>query len=264
MELDNVQNTASESAISSELETHQETDEANTPDTVPQGQEVTDEGTAQSGTESAESTAEQQTAEPFLTFKHNHENVSLNREQVIDAAQRGLKYGEISEKLDRIAAIKGITPTEFIDGVIAGERESYRKSIVDRLGEDNETVDRLMKLYDIEQGEKYNKAITDRQTAEKEREETLNSRLANEFTALKAEFSELQGYGDLPKEVRQSAEDGKDLMTAYLLHRHREEKAVTAAKVAAETAAKASAGSMSGEAENESLEIKNFIDGLYR
>lgn len=262
MDLENIQNETNEGAIPNESETQQETEGVSSSDTVPQGQSEALDNSAQGG-EGAETAESNEQIEPFLTFKYNHEERSLNREEAINAAQRGLKYGELSDKLDRIAAIKGVSPTEFIDGVIAAEREAYKQSISERLGDDSETVERLMKLYDIEQGEKYNQAVAERDAKAKQQEDTLNSRLATEFLILKAEFPEFSGYGDLPKEVRKEAENGKDLMSAYLLHKYKTEKAAQIEKNNSETAAKASTGSQSGEAENVSSEEKEFLKGLW-
>ena len=264
MEIENnIQNEASEGATPNEPETQQDNQEGNATDTAPQGQDAATDDSTRDGGEGAESAGNNEQAEPFLTFKFNHEERALNRDEAIDAAQRGLKYGEVSEKLDRIAAIKGQSVSELIDGMISAERETYRNGLIERLGDDGETVERLMKLYDIEQGEKYSKAVSDREAEAKQQEESLNARLAAEFITLKKEFPEFAGYGDLPAEVRTAAEDGKDLMTAYLLHKHRTEKAAAAAKEAAENAAKASIGSMSGENENTSSEEQSFLKGLW-
>jgi protein involved in temperature-dependent protein secretion len=94
-------------------------------------------------------------------------------------------------------------------------------------------------------------------------EHTLNERLAAEFLELKGEFPEFLEYGNLPAEVRKAAEGGRDLMSALLLHRHKEEKAAAKAREQAAAAAKATAGSLSGESNNETTDVSEFKKGLW-
>lgn len=264
MDLDtNIQNTASESATSNEPETQQDEALGKTSDTAPHDPTATENDSAQSNGEGADSTTEEMQGAPFLSFRYNHEDRALSRDETINAAQIGLKYGEISEKLDRAAAIKGVSATELLDSMISAERDSYRNSLIEKLGDDGETVERLMKLYDMEQSDKYEKVLADKKAEAEKTQQNLNERLADEFISLKGEFPEYVEYGNLPAEVRREAEGGKDLMTALLLHRHREEKAATQAKEQAAAAAKATAGSLSGETDNESADVNEFKAGLW-
>lgn len=260
----NIQNAASEDAIPNEPETQQEAAKVNASDTAPQDPTAAEDAAARSDGTSADPVTEQNANTPFLSFRYNHENRDLTRDEAINAAQIGLKYGEISEKLDRAAAIKGVSAVELLDSVISAERENYRNSLFERLGDDEETIDRLMKLYDIEQADKYEKALEDKKAQAEIKEHSLNERLANEFVSLKADFPEYAEYGNLPAEVRREAEKGTDLITALLLHKHREEKTAAAAKQAETAAAKATAGSLTGQSDNESNDIKEFKAGLWR
>lgn len=266
MDLDNnVQNAASEGATPNEPETHQDDVLDSASDTAPQDPTAANDDSARSGGEGAGPAAEQDADNtPFLSFRFNHEDKALTRDEAVNAAQIGLKYGALSEKLDRAAAIKGTSAEELIDKIIADEREVYKNGLIERLGGDGETVERLMKLYDIEQADKYKKTLEERAATEKMNEHTLNERLAAEFLELKGEFPEFSEYGNLPAEVRKAAEGGKDLMSALLLHRHKEEKAAAKAREQAAAAAKATAGSLSGENDNESADVNEFIAGVWR
>ena len=266
MDLDtNIQNAASEGATPNEPETHQEDDLDSASGTAPQDPTAANDDSARSGEEGAAPAAEQnQEDEPFLSFQYNHEDKTLNRDEAINAAQIGLKYGEISEKLDRAAAYRGVSVSELVDSMISAERDKYRAELVEKLGDNEETVERLMKLYDIEQAEKYQKAVNDKKAEKEINEHKLNERLANEFIALKGEFPEYAEYGNLPQEVRREAEKGRDLMSALLLHQHKANKAAAAQKESEAAAAKASAGSMSGQSDNEGSEIKEFLAGLWQ
>lgn len=266
MDLDtNIQNTASEGATPNEPERQQEENLDNASGTAPQDPTAAEGTSARSDGEGANPVAENQNADqPFLSFQYNHEDKNLSRDEVINAAQIGLKYGEISEKLDRAAAYKGMSVAELVDSMISAERDKHRAELVEKLGEDNDTVDRLMKLYDIEQADKYQKAVEDQKAEAKKNEQDLNQRLADEFLELKGEFPQYAEYGNLPQEVRREAENGRDLMSALLLHQHRQNKIAAQEKESEAAAAKASAGSMNGQSNDESSDIKEFLAGLWR
>lgn len=266
MNLDNeIQNAANEGATPNEPETHQEENLGSASGTAPHDPTATNDDSARSDGEGVSPAAENQNAEqPFLSFRFNHEERSLSRDEAVNAAQIGLKYGEISEKLDRAAAIKGISVPELIDSMITAERDKHRAELIEKLGGDEETVERLMKLYDIEQADKYKQTLEKQAAEQKNNEQTLNQRLADEFLELKGEFPEYAEYGNLPPEVRREAESGRDLMSALLLHQHRQNKTMAAQKEQEAAAAKASAGSMGGQGDNESSDIREFKAGLWQ
>lgn len=266
MGLDNeIQNTASEGATPNEPETQQGENSVNAPNTAPDDSAAADGTSARSDGEGADPVADQNADNtPFLSFRFNHEDKALTREEAVNAAQIGLKYGALSEKLDRAAAIKGVNAESLLDSIINADREAYKASLAERLGEDGgEMIDRLMRVYDMEQAEKYKKSVESREAEQKQSEQSLNERLAAEFLELKAEFPEFLEYGSLPAEVRRAAENGKDLMSALLLHKHREKKAIAKAEQQAAAAAKATAGSLSGEGDNVNADEKSFLKGLF-
>jgi len=258
-----IQNAVSEGAIPNEPETHQDDALDISSGTAPQDPTDTDAESVRSDGDGAVSAAEQEAdSTPFLSIRFNHENKSLNRDEAINAAQIGLKYGGLCEKLNRAALLKGMSAEALIDSIISGEREAYKNSLPENL--DGETVERLMKLYDIEQADKYKQSVQTAEATEISQEQALNERLATEFLELKGEFPEYFEYGSLPTEVRKAAEDGKDLLSALLLHRHKSEKAAAKAREQAEIVAKAGMGSLSGDSYGESNDVSEFKRGLWQ
>ena len=212
-------------------------------------------------------------AEPEFTLdvKYNKEIRTLNRDEAADYAQKGIFYETkgiepLYNKLDYIAAQRGQTIEEVVDRLFAEDENSHRQELVNKFGEDSGVIDDLMKVYREGQKQKYDKIVADRkeaaQKAETEKRESLEARLASEFSELKAEFPELAEFSQLPKEVKTDAANGRDLMSAYLRYMHRENKKIAAAKSSEETAAKAPTGT-AGTAENTADTVDDaFFRGL--
>ena len=238
----------------------------------------TEEGAAQNDT--AETTTSEDVshgdegaAEPefALDVKYNKEIRTLNRDESADYAQKGIFYETkgiepLYNKLDYIAARRGQNIEEVVDKLFAEDENSHRQELVNKFGEDSGVIDDLMKVYREGQKQKYDKIVADRkeaaQKAENEKRESLEARLASEFSELKAEFPELAEFSQLPKEVKTDAANGRDLMSAYLRFRHKEEKRIAAAKSSEETAAKATTGT-AGTAENTADTVDDaFFRGL--
>ncbi len=214
----------------------------------------------------------------FLPIRYNHEDMTLSREEAVKFAQLGKLYSEsgldigtvkpIYSKLDYIAALKGVTPEALVDGMIADDEAQFRQGLVEKFGEDTEELEILLQAHRDTQKQKYQKILETRteteQNAAKEKQESLNSRLANEFLELQAEFPEIANFASVPPAVKEMAAKGMDLMSAYLRFKHSEDKKVTAAKQTAESAQKASTGSGSSAAdEGISESEKRFRDALW-
>ena len=101
--------------------------------------------------------------------------------------------------------------------------------------------------------------------AQKQREQqtTLESRLADEFIRLQQEFPEVEKFEALPKSVVSAAAKGQDLLSAYLLYQHTENKKAEAAKKTAEAAKNASTGAMSSTESGKGTSIDALMQGLY-
>ena len=120
-----------------------------------------------------------------------------------------------------------------------------------------------MKVYSNEQKEKYEKVLLDRKSAkdnaEKEKQISLEKRLAGEFAELKTEFPEIADFSALPKEVKAEAANGRDLLSAYLRYTHKENKKTAAAQQAEKEAAKASTGQAATPTESEDSTVSAFM-----
>lgn len=224
-----------------------------------------------------ETVEEKETPPDFgLEINYNHETRVLSRDDAAAYAQIGMKFKDsgididtvkpLYNKLDYIAAQRGQTIEEVVDRLFAEDENSHRQELVDKFGEESGVIDDLMKVYREGQKQKYDKIVADRkeaaQKAETEKRESLEARLASEFSELKAEFPELAEFSQLPKEVKTDAANGRDLMSAYLRFRHKEEKRIAAAKSSEETAAKATTGT-AGTAENTADTVDDaFFRGL--
>lgn len=234
---------------------------------------ATQKDTAETTTSEEVSHGNDGAAEPefMLDVKYNKEIRTLNRDEAADYAQKGIFYETkgiepLYNKLDYIAAQRGQTIEEVVDRLFAEDENSHRQELVDKFGEDSGVIDDLMKVYREGQKQKYDKIVSDRKEAadkaERDKRESLEKRLAGEFSELKAEFPELTEFSELPKEVKTDAANGRDLMSAYMLFRHREEKRIAAAKASEETAAKATTGT-AGTAEDTANSVDDaFFRGL--
>ncbi|MBR4073059.1 MAG: hypothetical protein IKK24_03860 [Clostridia bacterium] len=134
-----------------ESETQQELIEVNAPDTAPQGQGAANVISARGDSQTVTAAGEKQTEkEPFMVIRYNHENRNLSREEAITAAQKGIRFSNLAEKLDRLAAIKNVSAEAFIDSMLSNERDTYKNGLLEKFGGNCDTVEQLMKLYDIE------------------------------------------------------------------------------------------------------------------
>lgn len=212
-----------------------------------------------------------------LEVNYNHETRVLSRDDAATYAQIGMKFKDsginidtvkpLYNKLDYIAAQRGCSIPELVDGLLAGDEDNHRKELAETLGADNPVIEELMKVYRSEQKEKYEKVLSDRKSAEenaeKEKQISLEKRLAEEFTELKAEFPEIAEFSALPKEVKAEAAKGRDLLSAYLRYTHKENKKAAAAEQAEKAAAKASTGqAATPPAETEDSVVSAFLRGF--
>ena len=261
-------------------------------DTIPQQESSAEQGaekTADAGVpqpaeeqaaadSSENETAEEKGAPPEhgLEVNYNHEMRILSHDDAVTYAQIGMKFKDsgididtvkpLYNKLDYIAAQRGQTIEEVVDRLFAEDENSHRQELVDKFGEESGVIDDLMKVYREGQKQKYDKIVSDRkeaaEKAERDKRESLEARLAGEFSELKAEFPELTDFSQLPKEVKADAASGRDLMSAYLRFRHKEERKIAAAKSSEEAAAKATTGTVSTAEDTADSVDDAFIRGV--
>ena len=244
--MDETMNATNESTISQESETQQEATEGAQLDTVPQGElngeEASAQGSEDSGT-AGESNAEGEV--PFLEIQYNHEKRGLTREEAALLVQKGIHYEDTYNAIERFATLKGQTVKEFVNGLESAEDEAYRRGLVEKFGDDDETVDKLMELYGINKEKTLTTARKSREQAEEQALQSENTRIAEEFTAMKVDFPELTEFKSLPDSVKKAALSGMPLEYAYLKHINSEQRKIEAAKVSRAKAAERSTGSMS-------------------
>ena len=237
------------------------------------------EGTPEPETEQPETeTSEQSAPEPFLTVKYNHEQKGLSAEEAATWAQKGMfyearqerfeNYEKLHNKLDYLAALQDTTPDALIEGLTSAQEANYRAELKERFGDGDEAIiEDMMALYRNRQKDKYEKVLADRKAqsdaAAEQKEVSLNTRLAEEFAAMKAEFPELSDFASLPAEVKKAAGEGMPLEYAYLKYGHTESKKAAQAKETAERAAKASTGSMAGESDTKTDDERRFLNALW-
>ena len=212
-----------------------------------------------------------------LPVVFNHEAKSLTKDEAIKYAQMGMKYSDgfdysraqrLYNQIDYLAALQDTTPDELINNLTSAQEASYRAELSERFGsEDNAIIEDMMALYRSKQKDKYEKVIADRKAAaekaEQDKEAGLNTRLAEEFTAMKADFPELTDFAALPEDVRRAAAEGTSLEHAYLKHLRREAVKTEEAKQSAQHAAKSSAGSLTGEADTRTDDEKRYLSALW-
>ena len=257
------ENTVLENTTSQEPETSVAEDVETMAAGAPEG-EVNTNTANDSGNGSAENAANETAAPPapFLEIKYNHESKGLTREEAATLAQKGMHYEGLYQSLERIADLKGVTVKELINGFEAEQDEAYRRELAERFGDDKETINIMMEHYQNGKQGKIDAAKNKRLQDEATAEQNINTRLANEFIELQKEFPELKEFADLPESVRRAAAEGKDLTHAYLLHQHRENKKIAAAKASEEAAAAKSAGSLGGSVADDMSEDA-FLKGLF-
>lgn len=258
--MDETMNTVNETAISSEPETQQEDLEVTETATEQQEQGTDNNETALT---EEEVTAPQQ-EDDFLEIKFFKENIMLSKAEAKNLAEIGKRYSGIREKLERVSALKGQTVDEFIDGLESAQDEAYRRSLEEKFGEDEDTINKMMELYNINKQKTLDNAKANQRAAAEQEEQTINERLANEFIEMKnGDFPELTEFKDLPEEVKRAAFEGLSLSHAYLKHMHNENKKIAAEKASQEAAAKKSTGSMASDKEDVNTSTSALLKGLW-
>jgi len=150
--------------------------------------------------------------------------------------------------LERVATLKGQSVKDFLKGLEEQQDDTYRQGLIEKFGDDEETIEKMMELYNINKQKTLDNAKADRKAAAEAEVQSLNERLANEFVEMKnGDFPELTEFKDLPEEVKRAAAGGLSLSHAYLIHMHNENKKIAAAKASQEAAAKKSTGSMASD-----------------
>lgn len=213
-------------------------------------------------------------AEPVfgLDVTYNKATRTLNRDEAKDYAEQGMFYANsvkpLYNKLDYVAAQRGQSIEEVVDGLLNADEEHHRSELVERFGEDSGVIDDLMKVYRDGQKQKYDRIVSDRQKAAEEaankERESLEARLATEFAELRGDFPEVKEFKDLPAAVKTEAANGRDLLSAYLRYQHSEDKRKADAQASEEAAAKATAGTGQTDTPVTDSVDNAMLNGIFR
>ena len=252
------ENTMNQDTIPEESE--QNTEESTEQDTTPAAEE-----TGASAEEGNNTGAEGEQAEeqPFLNIRFNHEDKGLTQDEAKAWAQKGMLYEPSYNALVRAAAAYGKKPDEFIADIEKADRDRYENDLREKYGDDDDVVEKMLKLYDLERKDRIDSA----ERAEQERiateKQSLEQRLADEFVTLQKEFPNLTSFDKLPQSVIKAASDGMPLGYAFLLHQHFESKKKTEAENSAKAAENSSTGAMNTADDKENGSMDAFQRGFW-
>ena len=244
------------------LDTDAQQEESTTPenDTTPQVEEGQD-GNSEQGNDGSE--GEEEIA-PFLEVQYNHEKRNLTREEAVTLAQKGIHFQSTYDALERVATLKGQSVNEFLNGLETAQDEAYRRGLEEKFGDDEDTINQMMELYNINKQKTLDNAKESQRAAAEQEEQTTIQRLAEEFAEMKnGDFPELTEYKDLPESVKRAALGGLSLSHAYLQYMHNENKKIAAAKASQEAAAQKSTGSMASNKEDGNTSTSAMLKGLW-
>nr|DAO88780.1 MAG TPA: hypothetical protein [Caudoviricetes sp.] len=220
----------------------------------------TDEGTAPN--EGNGTVSPEDNTDDYIDVSYNNETRTLNRGEAATYALRGLELEGLHSKLFYLANAEGKSVDEYLENLLTIRENAYREELESRVT-DQQALNDLMELYRSREKEKYEQTVLGRKKAEEEERQTRESEIADEFLKLQKEFPEIADFKSLPNEVKSAAAKGENLLSAYLLHRHREGQAVKKAEESAKAAAAASTGSMSSEHGNSEEAYAEFRKSLF-
>lgn len=218
--------------------------------------------------ETQRSVSENKTAEePFVSVQYNHKLRDFTKEEAINFIQKGMHTEALREKLEYLAKTQGTDINSLVEKMIRAPENAYKNYLESIYGAGHENVDIGMRIYREKQGDEYKKMMSEIENSVKNKEENenINSRLADQYIELKNEFPEAPEYCDLPDSVIVEAAQGKrDLYSAYLCYLHKEKQRIDAANKTKEAATNASSGKMSNtETDVTSVADRGFLSGLW-
>lgn len=206
-------------------------------------------------------------SEPFVSVQYNHKNRDFTREEAINFIQKGMHTESLRAKLEYLAKQQGTDVNTVVDKIVKAPENLYRKHLEELYGKDSADVEIGMAIYRERQSGEYKRLMADSERTLKEREKTesINESLANQYIMLKKEMPDAPAYGDLPDSVIiESAEGKRDLYSAYLCYLHKEKMKIDAAKKTQSAASGASSGKMSRNPnDGMSSSDMNFLRGLW-
>ena len=206
-------------------------------------------------------------SEPFVSVQYNHKNRDFTKEEAINFIQKGMHTETLRTKLEYLAKRQGTDLNTLVDTLVSAPEKAYKEYLEELYGVGHENVQLGMKIYREGQSEEYKKIVNENEISAKQQEinESINSRLANEYLELKKQVPDAPEYCELPDTVILEAAQGKrDLYSAYLCYMHKERTKIDAAKKTQVASNAASLGKMSNTvADFTSSAERNFLSGLW-
>ena len=208
------------------------------------------------------------TNEPFVSVQYNHKNRDFTKKEAIQFIQKGMHTENLRTKLEYLAKSQGVDVNTLVDKIVTAPENEHRKRLEMLYGKDSENVEIGMEIYRQKQSEEYKKFMGEHDKSVKEQEniKNVNSRLADEYIALKTEIPDAPQYSELPDSVIIDAASGKrDLYSAYLHYLNKERLKIEAANKVKAAANAASTGKMgTGSENNLNSTERKFLSGLWQ
>ncbi len=209
-------------------------------------------------------------AEAFVSVQYNHKNKSLTKDEAVKLIQKGMHTESLRNKLEYLADSYGMDINTLVDKMVSVPEKEHRSHLESLYGKDSPDVEIGMQIYRQKQSEEYKKIASEREDKEineRKNEEIkgVNSRLADEYLALKAAVPNAPDYSNLPDSVIVEAAQGtRDLLSSYLCHLQKEKLKIEAAKKTEEAAKNASGRSMKSiGSDNLNSQERSFLSGLW-
>ncbi len=199
---------------------------AEQPEVTPEASASQDEAseTAESSTTAADAQdgdvpSETASEEKTFSIKFNHQDVEIGEGEARRLAQLGKHYEDnfspLYDDLDYYATLQGKSVKEVVAELISGEETRYREQLVKELGADSPLIDEMVELQRSKNKRTYDEAKERRSAEEQQRLEderkTANTRIAEQFESIQAEFPEYEKLSDIPDAVLKKAYNSGDL-----------------------------------------------------
>ncbi len=179
-----------------------------------------------------------------ITLKFNKETREIPYDEAVALAQKGLKFDSILpdfQRLKDLAARDGKSVSDYITEIEAMKFGSHRAEVLSSCAGNEELADRILEL-----------------------EKAAGLGAQDKLSALSKEFPEIKSIDDLPSEVIDSVELlGGNLLSAYLLYNHRQQKAARDSQLKQLESKNASVGSQAVHAAEKSSVNEEFIKGIW-
>ena len=232
---------------------------------TPDDESLSEEGAARDTDDETQNSVSEKSGvtDPFISVRYNHKNQDLTREEAIQYIQKGMHTESLRAKLEYLAASQNTDVNTLVEKLVSAKENGYRKYLESMYGDGSPEVEIGMEIFRAKQTGDYKKIMSEKNEIAKN--QSINSRLADEYITLKAEMPDAPDYNELPDSVIIEAAQGKrDLYDAYLRYLHKEKRKIDAAKHTQEAAAFASSGAMRGDSgENMNSSERNFLSGLW-